>query len=195
MFLIQNCCFFFNLWLYHIMIVGQRLQLPHSPFLKQNIDTNVIALSWDIVTIKSFSCLEVKMCVRLSMAFRSSHRQHWASVRVFLSPLRGHRKNLLQRNFMSLVSLYGDQRRSPALSPCERGACTDRGRRSPFASIFGSEFNKNRTETGAEGGRGGCGAGQGNEFPPSWKPLLRSAARWMSVKTAERRLLNHSSRH
>lgn len=84
-------------------------------------------------------------------------------------------KNSATANFGFLVSLYGDERRS--LAPpwnCERGACTNRRRRSPFASIFGSEFDKNRKE-----GRAGERRGErmdDEDFPPTLE--TRSASGW-----------------
>lgn len=89
-----------------------------------------------------------------------------------VSPRRGGQKSATAIFFLSLVSLYGDRRPGPAPFGCrERGACTE-GRCSPFASIFGSESNRNRTET-----RGGDeGGGEGGAFPPSWKPAVCSMA-------------------
>lgn len=87
----------------------------------------------------------------------------------------------------------------------ERGACTDRRRRrrrSPFASIFGSESNKNRTEErGSRTGRGGGveqgGRGRANSGgrrmmaanflrPPANPLCARPAACRMSAPSAAR---------
>lgn len=76
-----------------------------------------------------FFCLSL---VRLCVSFFSLHRDA-----VLKSAIA---------SVVSLVSLYGDRRRGPTLFCWERGACTGRRRRSPFASIFGSEFNETRAE-------------------------------------------------
>lgn len=61
-------------------------------------------------------------------------------------------------------------------------------RRSPFASIFGSEFNKNHREgRGKWERRDVQGEGMdGGGLPPSLEAALRLADSWMSVKTAAR---------
>lgn len=95
--------------------------------------------------------------------------EHLTLILSLLSPsacLRRPYKSSATANFGCLVSLYGDERRGLAPpSSCERGACTNLRRCSPFASIFGSEFNKNRKE-GREEERDGMAD---EDFPPILK--------------------------
>lgn len=97
-----------------------------------------------------------------------------------VSPLTEVDKNPLGRNFVSLVSLYGD--RSPAPAPpravSEARAPSVAARRSlPYLEVSPTKTERRRGEEAREGDGGGAkGGGGGGAFPSTWKPGVCSMA-------------------
>lgn len=156
-------CFQYRLMCFLFAVV------PHNDHILQRVLTtdspqqiSSIATVWNVLSCdifeQTFYCLEKCVYSVLSFVLVVAFSSSASGLPLFLTltlsvsfslPSTRCRvqKNLLQRISCPLFPYMVISVAARPSSCCERGACTNR-RRSPFASIFGSESNKNRTGWG-----------------------------------------------